>query len=167
METILRDMDMYFSTIHGDRSLKNHYFLDGEGGEAETGYAMQVRRELGVDPDSDTCTGYRLCRSQNKDQLASYYSTAASKLVPIVDNIAPDSITVEKGPEGYVPHIMVHVSIDGHMYSFYRSTDKNEARVFGTLSLSRIDGKPIELPDINLMEIFNNDPCRDILLKKQ
>ena len=167
MEAIQRDVKLYFSTIHCEKSLKDYYHLEGEGGEGELEYELQVCRELGVETDSDVCTNYLRCRYENKEQVVSYSYTAESRLVPVVDDIAPDSITVKKGPEGYVPHVMVHVRIDGHVYSFYRSTGKSEAPVFGLLSLSRIDGKPIKLPDIDLMEVFNSDPCRDILLKKQ
>lgn len=167
LENIRQDVERYFSIIHGEPSLKDHYYLNGEGGESELELELQLCVENGFDPQSETCLAFHHCRYFASEDRVSMYLVAESRLIPENIKVLPKEITVERLGGDSIPNALVHVKVEGHVYSFSRVEEENGGRVFGFLNLYQIDGESINVPEVDLMEIFNNDPCRDVLLKKQ
>ncbi|WP_338669200.1 hypothetical protein [Pseudodesulfovibrio methanolicus] len=64
-----------------------------------------------------------------------------------------------------MPYVLVTAEVGGRRLTFHRVVDLEDQEAFGRLVLTEIDGEKIKLPNIDLMELFNSDPCRDVLLK--
>ncbi|WP_264981462.1 hypothetical protein [Pseudodesulfovibrio portus] len=160
-------MDLFFSTIHGSRSLKDHYYLNGVGGGIELEFELAVCEELGFDSSSEDCIKYLRCRYGKSAMCTSYSMTAESSVIPVVPKDAPKKIVVEYLGAEQIPNMLVHVEVDGHVFVFSRVADKDVAIQFGHLALVELDGQDIMPPPVALMEVFNSDPCRRILLDKQ
>jgi len=94
----------------------------------------------------------------------SYYLIALSKILP---NAPSAGVIIEEGKKGYLPYVLVHATVGNRLLTFYRVVDPDDQIQFGRLYLIEIDGMDFDVPEIDFMEIFNNDPCREVLLKKQ
>ncbi|MBI9081877.1 MAG: hypothetical protein JEY79_19315 [Pseudodesulfovibrio sp.] len=159
LDEIATDVARYFIAVHGERLLSDYYYFEGEGAETELEYELDFCKSLGNAPQSDICVKYNRCRWQNQETTISYYFIALSRFIP---HGKIGNITFEKGPQGVVPSVMVHVEVGDHTLSFFRSTQENEAVVFGKLNLSMIDGKKIFVPALDLSENFGQDPCKSV-----
>ena len=162
LHDIRRDVEAYLSAVRLTRTLKQHYYFNGEGGEQELEFELAACAKAGHEPLSDVCIDYNRCRYESRDTSISYYLTSLSGIVPAG---SVGAITVEKGAEGTVPHVMVSAEVGGHQLLFYRSTRESEFRVFGRLVMSKIDGrKDIDVSAIPFpVSVFESDPCRSIL----
>ncbi|MCJ2165763.1 MULTISPECIES: hypothetical protein [unclassified Pseudodesulfovibrio] len=162
MQAIREDVGRFIQAVHGSQSLAKYQYFYGPNRESDLELMIGVCTSLDFEGNSEACIAYSRCRAHLVDEVRSYYLAALAGLIP---NAKPDSIIVEKGPDGVMSYVLVTAEVGGKLLSFHRAVDPENQGAFGKLVLSEIDGKQIQLPKIDRMELFKSDPCRDVLLK--
>jgi hypothetical protein len=158
------DVARFFQVVSGRSALADCIYFTGQE-SPDNDLAARACLENGVGPRTQQCFNYKQCRFHNRDKVRSYYLTALSRVLP---HGKPGRIDIEKGEEGYVPYIMVHVHIGDDVVSFHRTLGVTAQDVFGRLHPARLNGIPIDVSKLPFPEeVFESDPCRSILMDRK